>query len=155
MFFFKKCLQIYLIGSFRSQKWYFSQTGSESQKSEIWRFRFRYRFQTRFMGTHHPSDRFCIQKDPKPNRKCTKKLEKHIFLFLNNSGRHDAVIASWLRLDRLLYYSKLFLSVNVSKYIQFESSNPKKCILPKPEVSQKCKNWGISFKMGFKFSKSV
>ena len=36
--------------------------------------------------------------------------------------------------------SKLFLSVNVSKYIPFVSSKPQKCILPKPEVSQSCKN---------------
>jgi len=57
--------------------------------------------------------------------------------------------------DYVMIDSKLILSVNVSKYISFVSSKPQKCVLPKPEVSYKCKNWGISFKMTFKFSKCV
>ena len=79
----------------------FSQTGSDSQKSEKLRFRLRYRFETRLLGANHTPYRFCTQKDPKPNQKCTKKREKHRFLEKkNNSARYDAVIASRLRLDR-------------------------------------------------------
>ena len=37
------------------------------------------------MVTHHTTDHFCAQKKkPKTNRKCTKKLEKHIYFFLKN-----------------------------------------------------------------------
>ena len=48
-----------------------------------------------------PLTNFAPKKQKQKYRKCTKKLEKHIDFFIkNNSGRHDAVIASWLRLDR-------------------------------------------------------
>ena len=104
------------------------------------------------MGTNHTSERFFPQKDPKQTGSAQISLKTHTFI---EKSTPLAVMMplethGYVKIDR-----KLFLSVNVSKYIPFVISKPQKFILPKPEVSQKCKNWDISFKMAFKFSKSV
>ena len=50
--------------------------------------------------TNHTSYRFCPQKDPKPNQKHKEIPKTHRSLEKIHFGRHDAVIASRLRLDR-------------------------------------------------------
>ena len=98
-----------------------------------------------------PLTNFAPQKDPKPNRKCTKKLEKQIHFLIKKTLAAVMPLSphNYVKID-----SKLFISVNVSKYIPSQSSNPQKCILPKPEVSQKCKN-GVSGLKWFPHSVNV
>ena len=64
------------------------------KKSENWRFRFRYSFQTRLKGTKHTI--WPILHPKKSGAKTEKKPLKHI-VFLKSF--HDAVINLQLRLD--------------------------------------------------------
>ena len=91
---------IYRIGSFLSQKWFFPKPEVSHKKVKIDVFALDIDFKLGLWVHITPLTDLAPKKIQKTNRKCTKKLEKHIAFFFLNSGRHDAVIASWLRLDR-------------------------------------------------------